>query len=248
MKPMHTVPYIQTADTPLPGGIWRDLVKVRDALRAGVSDPAELRRLVSACSTVEHLVDLGQRLCMFDEPEAEHLELESGMLRAGNVEAFRISLSDLRALLARAGLYIVSEDGGYKCMWEVECERTLRALEHQKTAERALESTRAKAGQSGGELEADLPCPGCGRPMARVGGPGARRGWTCVNCNAAGDSEDDLLDAPPSFEEPESCSCDEALALRDRLDRCRAIVRVWGLAEVTPEAARVALERELAQR
>lgn len=37
----------------------------------------------------------------------------------------------------------------------------------------------------------ELPCPGCGRPMARVGGPGARRGWTCVNCNAAGDPEED---------------------------------------------------------
>ena len=49
-------------------------------------------------------------------------------------------------------------------------------------------------------------------------------------------------------DEPEACSCDEALALRDRLDRCRAIVRVWRLAEVTPEAARVALERELEPR
>lgn len=37
----------------------------------------------------------------------------------------------------------------------------------------------------------ELACPGCGRPMARVGGAGARRGWTCVNCNAAGDPEED---------------------------------------------------------
>ncbi len=59
--------------------------------------------------------------------------------------------------------------------------------------------------------------------------------------------EDDLRDTCPS-EEPEACSCDEALALRNRLDRCRAIVRVWRLAEVTPEAARVALERELEPR
>lgn len=59
--------------------------------------------------------------------------------------------------------------------------------------------------------------------------------------------EPDERDTYPT-EEPEACSCDEALALRDRLDRCRAIVRVWRLAEVTPEAARVALERELEPR
>jgi len=56
-------------ETPLPGAIWSDLVKVRDALGAGVTDPAELRSLVSPCSTLERLVELGLRLCMFDEPE-----------------------------------------------------------------------------------------------------------------------------------------------------------------------------------
>lgn len=63
-----------------------------------------------------------------------------------------------------------------------------------------------------------LPCPGCGRPMARVGGPGAHRGWTCVNCNAAGDAE---LDHPdPDDDRP--CSCEEALALRERVRELEA--------------------------
>jgi hypothetical protein len=67
---MPTVPYIPFHYTPLPGAIWCDLVRVRDALGAGVTDPAELRRLVGPCSTLERLVDLGLQLCMFDEPEA----------------------------------------------------------------------------------------------------------------------------------------------------------------------------------
>lgn len=57
------------------------------------------------------------------------------------------------------------------------------------------------------EAEA-LPCPGCGRSMARVGGPGARRGWTCVHCNAAGDPEED---------HPDACGCEEAEGLKAQI-------------------------------
>jgi hypothetical protein len=53
-----------------------------------------------------------------------------------------------------------------------------------------------------------LACPGCGRPMARVGGPGARRGWTCVHCNAAGDPEED---------HPDACGCEEAESLKAQI-------------------------------
>lgn len=59
-----------------------------------------------------------------------------------------------------------------------------------------------------GGSEPALPCPGCGRPMARVGGPGARRGWTCVNCNAAGDPVEDHPDERP-------CGCEDSDALRE---------------------------------
>lgn len=48
----------------------------------------------------------------------------------------------------------------------------------------------------------ELPCPGCGRPMARVGGPAERRGWTCVNCNSAGDPEEDHLEPAAPTPEP----------------------------------------------
>jgi hypothetical protein len=102
----HTVPYISGLDTPLPGGIWADLVKVRDALRAGVSDPAELRRMVCSCSSVENLLDLGQRLRLFDEPEADKgvTKFEGDLLQwpGGGM-----NLAMLRALLARAGLAII---------------------------------------------------------------------------------------------------------------------------------------------
>lgn len=46
---------------------------------------------------------------MADPKATEYIEVESGMLRAGNVEAFRISVADLRALLSAHGLYIVTE-------------------------------------------------------------------------------------------------------------------------------------------
>lgn len=68
------------------------------------------------------------------------------------------------------------------------------------------------------------PCPTCGRPMARVAGiaagyplgaPAEKQGWTCVNCNAAGDPEEDHLEGPP---DPEPCSCDEAEGLKAKLE------------------------------
>ncbi len=63
----------------------------------------------------------------------------------------------------------------------------------------------AAPGGATSEPEQALACPGCGRPMARVGGPGAHRGWTCVNCNAAGDPEED---------HPDACGCEETEALK----------------------------------
>lgn len=60
--------------------------------------------------------------------------------------------------------------------------------------------------------EDPLPCPGCGFAMARVGGPGARRGWTCVSCNAAGDPEEDHPDDRP-------CGCEDAVSLAAELVR-----------------------------
>lgn len=74
-------------------------------------------------------------------------------------------------------------------------------------------------------------CPDCGLPMARVAGPDGH-GWTCVNCNAAGDPEGDhpeplrplhIRDFPASeylFPRPSDpdadrpCSCDESLQLQ----------------------------------
>jgi hypothetical protein len=74
--------------------------------------------------------------------------------------------------------------------------------------------------------EIDLPCPGCGRPMARVGGPGARRGWTCVNCNAAGDPEEDRAYSDDELVDPEAerpCSCEESERLKARVAELQAM-------------------------
>ena len=51
-------------------------------------------------------------------------------------------------------------------------------------------STTIAAASPGAASDTEPPCPECARPMARVV-DGGRRGWTCVNCNAAGDEEDD---------------------------------------------------------
>ncbi len=61
-------------------------------------------------------------------------------------------------------------------------------------------------------------CPGCQRPMARVAGPDGA-GWTCVNCNAAGDSEEDHLEDPA---DSRPCGCEEVEGLRSELLGARA--------------------------
>ncbi len=69
VKP-QTVPYIPHIDIPLPGCIWQDLAHVRDALNAGVSDPAALRLVVACpCSALEQLLDIGQHLGLFELPQ-----------------------------------------------------------------------------------------------------------------------------------------------------------------------------------
>lgn len=59
----------------------------------------------------------------------------------------------------------------------------------------------------------DPSCPDCSRPMARVAGP--HPGWTCVNCNAAGDPEED-------HPLPDPCGCEEAEELKEQLEKFRA--------------------------
>jgi hypothetical protein len=89
------------------------------------------------------------------------------------------------------------------------------------------------------DLDAMIPpCPTCERPMARVAGPAEHRGWTCVNCNAAGDPEEDHLDGPS---DPEPCSCDEALALKTERDTFREMAQHRGDLLVSE------LERRLAE-
>lgn len=91
--------------------------------------------------------------------------------------------------------------------------------------------------------DTELPCPGCGRPMARVGGPGAHRGWTCVSCNAAGDPEEDHLEDPA---DSRPCGCEETEALKAERDTFRDLARHRGDLLVSEVERRLLAERRLA--
>lgn len=78
-------------------------------------------------------------------------------------------------------------------------------------------------------------CPDCGLPMARVAGPDGH-GWTCVNCNAAGDPEGDHLDAPP---DPDA-DIDWAESARNQLQG----MREQAARESAYEAARAAEDED----
>lgn len=91
--------------------------------------------------------------------------------------------------------------------------------------------------------ETELPCPGCGRPMARVGGPDAHRGWTCVSCNAAGDPEEDHLEDPA---DSRPCGCEEAEALKAERDTFRDMARARGDLLVSAVERQLLAERQIA--
>jgi hypothetical protein len=92
------------------------------------------------------------------------------------------------------------------------------------------------------ELDVVPPCPECGRPMARVAGPDKHRGWTCVNCNAAGDPEEDHLEDPA---DSRPCGCEEAEALKAERDTFRDLARARGDLLVSEVERRLAAERQL---
>jgi hypothetical protein len=94
------------------------------------------------------------------------------------------------------------------------------------------------------ELDVVPPCPECGRPMARVAGPDKHRGWTCVNCNAAGDPEEDHLEDPA---DSRPCGCEEAEALKTERDTFREMARERGDLLVSEVERRLAAERLLAE-
>jgi hypothetical protein len=78
--------------------------------------------------------------------------------------------------------------------------------------------------------------------MARVAGPDKHRGWTCVNCNAAGDPEEDHLEDPA---DSRPCGCEEAEALKAERDTFRDMARARGDLLVTEVERRLAAERQL---
>jgi hypothetical protein len=92
------------------------------------------------------------------------------------------------------------------------------------------------------ELDVVPPCPECGRPMARVAGPGEHRGWTCVNCNAAGDPEEDHLEDPA---DSRPCGCEETEALKAERDTFREMARERGDLLVSEVERRLAAERRV---
>jgi hypothetical protein len=81
--------------------------------------------------------------------------------------------------------------------------------------------------------------------MARVAGPDGP-GWTCVNCNAAGDPEDDHLEDPA---DSRPCGCEETEGLRQRIAELESkldyALKFAGRCE-TAEARVVELEGQLA--
>lgn len=93
------------------------------------------------------------------------------------------------------------------------------------------------------ELDVVPPCPECGRPMARVAGPDKHRGWTCVNCNAAGDPEEDHLEDPA---DSRPCGCEEAEALKTERDTFREMAQHRGDLLVSEVERRLAGERQIA--
>jgi hypothetical protein len=75
-----------------------------------------------------------------------------------------------------------------------------------------------------------------------LGAPAEKQGWTCVNCNAAGDPEEDHLEDPA---DSRPCGCEEAEALKAERDTFRDMARARGDLLVTEVERRLAAERQL---
>lgn len=167
---------------------WDALRQDRDQFQAKAERLAEENRQVEGYAgrmetALEHILTVCRTSRCIETPG------EIALLDLFDVIGCLAKVQDLRGYRSAQALREQpAQDKLAAVLRELECFCEFGQKEYVARAMRLLRGTVEAASEPRHE---ELSCPGCGRPMARVGGPGAHRGWTCVNCNAAGDPEED---------------------------------------------------------